>query len=139
MKFSNGYNTKQKESLVAFLIKNKDRHTNVREISSFLSNEGTPMGTATIYRQLDKLIEQGLVRKYILDGSAGACYQYIDDESCHQHFHLKCTSCGQLIHTDCRYIASINSHIFNRHKFTVDPSQTVFYGTCESCAKEKKL
>lgn len=81
MKFSNGYNTKQKESLVAFLIKNKDRHTNVREISSFLSNEGTPMGTATIYRQLDKLVEQGLVRKYILDGSAGACYQYIDDEA----------------------------------------------------------
>lgn len=140
MKNNNGYKTKQKESLLSFLIKNKDKHTNVREISDFLKFEGTPMGTATIYRQLEKLVEQGMVRKYILDGSTGACFQYIDEKDCcNEHFHLKCISCGQLIHINCDYLSGINKHIFEHHGFTVDSSQTVFYGKCSECSKAAQL
>lgn len=131
------YNTKQGESLLAFLIKNKDRHTSVQEIIGFLASEGTPMGTATIYRQLDKLVEEGLVRRYILDGKSGACYQYIGDaDGCHEHYHLKCVCCGKLIHIDCDRLSDINRHIFEHHDFTVDSSQTVFYGKCAQCGKE---
>lgn len=135
MKRNTGYNTKQRENLLDFLMRNKDRHTNVQEISLFLAGEGSPVGTATIYRQLDRLVEQGIVRKYVLDGKTGACYQYIENNSCHEHFHLKCVSCGRLIHIDCDYLTGINRHIAERHGFTVDPSQTVFYGKCSECGK----
>lgn len=136
MKSNFGYNTKQKENLLSFLIQNKEKHTNVQEISAYLSSEDTPVGTATIYRQLDKLVELGVVRKYVFDGKTGACYQYIeDDKSCHEHFHLKCISCGKLIHIDCDYLMGVNSHIFEHHGFTVDSSQTVFYGRCAECNK----
>ena len=95
MKREAGYNTKQKENLLEYLIKNKQKHTNVQEISAFLSAEGTPVGVATIYRQLDRLVEQGLVRKYSFDGKTSACYQYMqDDDQCRSHFHLNCLSCG---------------------------------------------
>lgn len=141
MKRESGYNTKQKENLLAYLIKNRDKHTTVQELTAFLSAEGTPMGTATIYRQLDKLVENGLVRKYVFNGKTGACYQYIGggDSDCHEHFHLKCIACGQLIHLNCDHLLSINQHIFEHHGFTVDPSQTVFYGICNACsgAEEK--
>ena len=80
MKKDSGYNTRQKENLLTYLINNKNKHTNVQEISAFLSSEGTPVGVATIYRQLDRLVEQGLVRKYAFDGKTSACYQYIEDE-----------------------------------------------------------
>ncbi len=133
------YNTRQKENLLAFLIKNKDKHTNVQEISAYLAAEDTPVGTATIYRQLDKLVEQGLVRKYVLDGKTGACYQYIEEnDCCHEHFHLKCIVCGQLMHIDCDHLAGVNEHIFSHHGFTVDSSQTVFYGRCADCVKTEE-
>lgn len=139
MKRDNGYNTKQKETLLAFLIKNKDRHTNVQEISAYLTSAGTPMGTATIYRQLDKLVESGIVRKYVFDGKNGACYQYIEsDDDCHEHFHLKCVSCGQLIHINCYQLHGINRHIFEEHNFKVDSSQTVFYGVCSQCTSSEE-
>ena len=135
MNISTGYKTRQRENLLAFLIKNKEKHINVREISSFLEQEGTPMGTATIYRQLEKLMEQGLVRKYVLDGNSGACFQYIESSgNCHEHFHLKCVTCGRLIHIDCSFLSEASSHIFQHHGFTVDSSQTVFYGKCAECA-----
>lgn len=144
MKNPKGYNTRQKENLLSFLIKNKDKHTNVTEISMFMTAQETPMGTATIYRQLDKLVEQGLVRKYVSDGKMGACYQYIaDEDGCHEHYHLKCILCGRLIHIDCDHLAGINRHIFEHHGFTVDSSQTVFYGKCSDCTgadmKESEL
>lgn len=136
MKSDSGYNTRQKENLLDFLINNKERHTSVQEISAFLTNAGTPMGMATIYRQLDKLVENGVVRRYVLDGKSGACYQYIGaDSGCHEHYHLKCVRCGKLIHFDCDFLSGINRHILEHHGFNVDSSQTVFYGKCSNCSK----
>ena len=134
MKRDQGYNTRQKEKLIDYLVRNKEKHTNVQEISIYLAAEGTPVGTATIYRQLDKLVESGTVRKYSFDGKVGACYQYIDKEhECHEHFHLKCLVCG--IHLDCDHLMSINRHIEEHHGFVIDPSQTVFYGRCADCIR----
>ncbi|MBO7475248.1 MAG: transcriptional repressor [Ruminococcus sp.] len=134
MKRDSGYNTKQKEKLLEYLMKNKEKHTNVQEISAFLSAEGSSMGVATIYRQLDRLVEQGLVRKYAFDGKTCACYQYIEnEEQCRSHFHLKCLGCGRLIHLDCEHLADITRHIEEEHEFSIDYSQTVFYGRCSDC------
>lgn len=137
---NSGYKTRQKENVLDFLIRCKDRHVNVREIEIFLAGEGTPVGTATIYRRLDELVAQGLVRRYILDGKTGACYQYIENNNvCHEHFHLKCNKCGRLIHIDCNFLSGINEHILEHHGFCVDPSQTVFYGICEDCRKQEDV
>lgn len=134
MKRDSGYKTKQKEKILDYLIRNKEKHTNVQEIITFLTAEGNPIGTATIYRQLDKLVDCGMVRRYNFDGKTGACYQYIENkEECHEHFHLKCTVCGKLIHLNCDRLSNINRHIFEKHGFQVDPSQTVFYGKCSEC------
>lgn len=137
MKKDSGYNTRQKEKLLSYLISNKNEHTNVTRISAFLESEGTHVGTATIYRQLDRLVEQGIVRRYTIDGKTGACYQYVGSSGeCHQHFHLKCKSCGRLIHTDCARLSEINSHILEHHGFSVDTSMTVFYGICSDCRED---
>ncbi|MBQ8961591.1 MAG: transcriptional repressor [Ruminococcus sp.] len=138
MKRDSGYNTKQKEKLLELLISNSDRHISVAEIGAFFASEGSPLGTATIYRQLDKLVERGVVRKYSFDGKTGACYQYIEDASaCREHFHLKCLSCGRLIHLDCQHLMGINQHIAQHHGFYIDPAQTVFYGKCADCAEKE--
>ncbi len=139
MKNNSGYNTKQKEKLLDYLINNKDKHTNVQTISSYMAEEGTPLGTATIYRRLDKLVEQGIVRKYVIDGKTGACYQYIDGSgACERHFHLKCVRCDRLIHIDCGHLTGISQHILEHHGFRVDSSKTVFYGVCADCAEENE-
>lgn len=128
------YNTSQKEKLIEFLINNKEKHTNVQEISAYLRSEGTPVGTATIYRQLDSLVDTGVVRKFVIDGKTGACYQYIENEKkCREHFHLKCLCCGKLIHLECSQLMEISSHIAEHHGFEIDHSQTVFYGRCSDC------
>lgn len=126
------YKTKQKTALLDLFMDNGSRHITAAEIVEKLSENGTKIGTATVYRHLDKLVSDGFIKKYITDG--GACYQYSGD--CHgNHFHLKCTVCGTLFHVDCDFLDSLAPHILKHHKFKVDNTRTVMYGTCEKCSQ----
>lgn len=128
------YNTKQKEYILEYLRANVRRHVSVGDILEHLRREGREVGTTTVYRYLDRLCRSGEVRKYVIDETSGACYQYISDRhGCAEHFHLKCIRCGRLIHVDCTYLEEVGRHIGEHHRFSVDNSKTVFYGTCEAC------
>ncbi len=136
---SNDYKTKQRESIVAYLKENKDNHVSVNDIISFLDKINSPVALTTVYRYLDKLIKDGSVRKYLIEDTRSALYQYIDNGSqCNFHYHLKCLDCGILMHIDCNYLQDIDTHLNSHHKFKLDNSKTVLYGHCEHCAYEKK-
>ena len=134
-----GYHTRQKAMIYQYILDNRQRHITATDIASFLAAEGTPVGIATIYRYLDKLVEQGEIRKYIMDEKSSACYQYVEEHTTGPlHFHLKCVRCGKLIHTDCSYLQQIDRHILEHHGFHVDHSKTVFYGVCQECSQTEE-
>ena len=131
------YKTKQRQQVVACLKQNKDKHMTVEMLIKYLSEDGAAVGRATIYRTLDKLCKEGVIRRYELSVDNSACYQYIDETTdCGEHFHLKCENCGELIHLDCDHIRSLSEHIEKEHSFRVNNSKTVLYGLCEKCADE---
>lgn len=133
-----GYKTKQREYILEFLRSCGGRHITVVEIVRHLQDSGTPVGTATVYRNLEQLVEEGMVRKYVLDGKSSACYQFLDTlpEACQEHFHLKCTQCGRLFHVSCDYLSQLEGHLLEHHGFVVDHTKTVLYGLCADCAKK---
>jgi Fur family ferric uptake transcriptional regulator len=129
-----GYKTRQRELLLQYLIQNKSIHLTVEDMANHLKRKNKPVGKSTIYRYLDKLVSQGLVRKYFVEEGVGACYQYNQArEDCNHHFHLKCTSCGQLLHVKCTYLNSVHQHVLDHHHFLVDHTKTVLYGICHEC------
>ncbi len=131
------YKTKQKEILLDYLRQNSDSHLTAGEISSHLRESGSPLGTSTVYRRLDRLVSEGLVRKYIVDETSPACYQYVGENNCCcEHFHLKCTVCGKLIHLDCSLLQRIAAHVEESHGFVIDNTKTLLYGVCAECRKE---
>ena len=137
MQRKNGYQTKQKEHLLGYLKAHADRHITAAELLRALTDNGTPLGAATVYRQLEKLEAQGLVRRYCLDDRGSACWQYTGDAThpaCESHFHLKCTRCGTLFHLECGHLNEIAAHVAAEHGFAIDPTRTVFYGICASCS-----
>lgn len=128
------YKTKQKEILLECLEQNKNIHMTAADISDKLRSMGHPLGMSTVYRQLDKLVASGHVRKYIIDENSSACYQFVGNTGhCCEHFHLKCSVCGKLIHTDCSLMKQIACHMRESHSFEVDLSRTLLYGTCKEC------
>lgn len=127
------YKTRQSELILEYIKQNANRHLTAEEISDGLKSK---VGKTTVYRNLERLCEQGVVRKYILTDGSSACYQYIDCAQLSRHFHLKCLKCGRLLHLECEHLKEIDEHIKTEHGFVVDPTRTVFYGTCMECVKE---
>lgn len=135
MSIRQGYKTKQRQIIEDCLKNNKNRHLTVEDIKRIIIVQKMSVGRTTIYRTLEKLFEEGKARKYTANRGDSACYQYADDTCC-QHFHLKCASCGKIIHTECEKIPALYTHIFKEHKFKVDDTKTVIYGLCEDCSEE---
>ena len=131
------YSTKQRGAVLEFL-KDASRHITPQEILTHLKESGVNISLATIYRTLDKLCTDGVVRKMTMGDGAGSCYQYVAESDCHSHIHLKCVECGKLIHLSCDFLANMESHIHKDHGFTISAGKTVIYGKCSDCEAIKK-
>ena len=132
------YKTKQRECLLSYLETIPGKHFTAGDICDLFKAQGQPIGQSTVYRQLEQLVDEGLLNKYILDAGSPACFEYIGaDTHCEGEicFHCKCEKCGKLIHLHCDDLIEIQSHLLKEHNFTLDPLRTVFYGLCEDCRK----
>lgn len=130
------YQTKQGKALTDYLKTIGSRHVSVAEIAE---NMPEHIGTATIYRQLERMEKDGSVQRFVQDGGA-ACYCYVGAGAadCHMHFHLKCATCGALIHLECEEMDRLSEHILTEHGFRTDPLRTSLYGTCADCLRKER-
>ncbi|MBQ8954098.1 MAG: transcriptional repressor [Clostridia bacterium] len=132
------YHTRQREELLDFLREHRGEHFTAAQLKAHFDGGDAPLGAATIYRHMDKLAREGLVRRYQLDSGDSACYEYVGLDpagSGAAHFHCKCEKCGALIHLDCDELQSIKAHLLEHHGFQWNAGRTVFYGICDQCLK----
>ena len=128
------YSTKQRQAIVEF-CRESSTHLSAMDVLNHLKSKGIKISVATVYRTLDKLECEGVVRKMTIGNGSCACYQYLMGSECNEHFHLKCIECGELIHLSCDFLGQMEKHIFDEHAFTISSGKTVIYGKCSKCAK----
>ena len=132
------YKTAGRQRLLDFLQCHPDRQFLVDELVSELNraHESTQgkSSKSTLYRHLAELCGEGTVRKYRGDTQSAYVYQYVGQRDCCHHFHLKCVSCGALIHLECAVSEELLTHIQSDHHFRVDSGRSILYGMCEDCA-----
>ena len=134
------YKTKQQELLFSYLREMQGRHFTAEDVRAHFEQKEISIGIATIYRQLEKLVSEGKIQKYFIDEHSAACFEYAGEE-CRsepgeEHFHLKCESCGRLIHLECEELSCLSEHLQKEHDFQLNPFRTVFYGICADCRKK---
>lgn len=131
-----GYKTRQHGEILSFLQSSKGSHVTANDVCCQLEKNGVKIGKATVYRQLDSLVESGVLNKYFIDENSGACFEFIDvDNDCHEEcYHCKCEKCGRLIHLACEEIGHLAGHIKADHGFVINAHRTVFYGICAECS-----
>ena len=124
-------NTEQKEILINYLKKNKNKHLSINKIQNDLKDE---IGLTTIYRIINNLIKKGEVTKSSLDGKQGFYYQYSEKkEKCKNHYHLICEKCNKLYHFESDEIVKVSQEINKKEHFLIDNERTIFYGICQKC------
>jgi Fur family ferric uptake transcriptional regulator len=132
------YTTKQSEEILGFLVSHMDAHLTAAQIFEHFGRESVPIGRTTVYRQLERLVRNGGVRKYTFDGIPGACYQFVPKaEQRREHYHLKCETCGNIVHLKCSEMDEALGHILQSHEFQINDAKTVFYGKCKFCLQDE--
>lgn len=126
-----GYQTIQRRLILEFLSGSGGRHLTAEDVLIALQERGHEVARATVYRYLDKLTGDGVVRRHAALGGGGAAYEYCGAGGGHPH--LKCDACGELLHLECAGFPNFLKHIDENHKFKIDPASTVFHGICGKC------
>ena len=131
------YNTKHRDRILKYLEGVQGKHITAADVCDHFRGQGDAIGQSTVYRQLERLVDEGVLNKYTIDINTPACFEYTghetqaDGEVC---YHCKCEKCGRLIHLHCDEICALMTHIEAEHHFALDPRRTIFYGLCEDCA-----
>lgn len=124
------YHTQQRKLLIDFLQKNCDEAFTIEEIIRSIGE--TEISQSTAYRLITKLTVDGIVKRSVRETSRSFVYQYVNNEKCEGHLHMKCTGCGKVYHLDSGITSTIQNGIRNSTNFEID-SHTVLLGKCNMC------
>ena len=132
------YKTKTKDLINEFILKHHDVTFSAAEISDFLKKCDSTVNVTTVYRNIDRLVEKGILIKRKSDSDDAARYQVVSgDSDCEHHIHLQCTDCGKLFHMECDFMDEIQKHLMLDHGFFLDCRQSVLKGLCNTCRSSK--
>lgn len=115
---------------IAELLFASDHHLSAEEIADGLGARDTRVGTATVYRTLDVLVESGLVIERDL-GEGFLRFEAASDESLHDH--LRCTSCGRLEVFRDDGVELLAGRVATQHGFDPERQHLVIHGVCRDC------
>jgi Fur family ferric uptake transcriptional regulator len=125
--------TKQRD-LVAQVVFLAEDHLSVEGIRRELKQRGEPVGTATVYRTLDLLVESGLVRSHQF-GEGFKRYEAMIGQSDHEH--LICEQCGRVEEFANERLERMLPALADEHGFQHRRHKVEIYGVCRTCRQRE--
>ena len=125
-------NTRQKE-IILECIKENCTHPTITEIMERVNEKDPNVGQATVYRNINKMLEEGLIDKVY---SARDTFHY--DADTREHDHLICTRCGKIIDLFDSDYTNKKKDVTTKYSFQVEKVSTVYKGICSDCQKIRK-
>ncbi len=107
-------------------------HIDAEQLLAGLKARDRKISRATVYRNLDLLVECGLVRKQRL-GRDRFLYEHIHGGQSHDH--LVCGRCGRVVEFVSPGIAALQAGICRAHDFSPEHHQLQILGLCNACAE----
>ena len=121
--------TRQRD-LVAETVLLSDEHLSVETIEKRLKERGERVGTATVYRTLEVLVESGLVRAHDF-GEGFKRYEPMPHQAHHEH--LICVRCGKVVEFANERLERMLPIIADEHAFRHQRHRVEIYGLCQEC------
>jgi Fur family ferric uptake transcriptional regulator len=103
-------------------------HPSVLELTRRLKAEGEAVGTATLYRTLQLLVETGLVRERDF-GEGFARYE----PAAEGHDHLICQRCGLVVEFSSDRVERMLRVTADEHRFRYRRHHLEVHGLCQAC------
>lgn len=107
-------------------------HIDAEQLLESLREREVKISRATVYRNLDLLVECGLVRRHRL-GRRRYLYEHVHPGQ--HHDHLVCTECGRVVEFVSPGISALQAEICRAHGFEPSRHQLQIFGVCTRCSE----
>ena len=105
-------------------------HIDAERLLAGLRKDGVKISRATVYRNLELLVEAGLAHKVRL---AGRRYLYEHLHAGQRHDHLACRRCGRMVEFVSPGITALLGEICRAHGYDARQNQLQILGLCRDC------
>ncbi len=113
-------------------LKNNMVHPSAECIHKILKQENSEIGLATVYRNLNKLADDGTIKK--IAGLEDAVHY---DHNTDLHYHFFCKRCRKIFDLPSNIAPSLVKKAEMMTGFKIDTHEIVFHGTCIECREDK--
>jgi len=125
--------TRQRD-LIAQTVFLADDHLSVEGIRRVLRQQEERVGTATVYRTLELLVESGLARAHDF-GEGFKRYEPMASQSGHEH--LICQRCGRVLEFANERLERMLPVLADEHGFQHQRHRLEIYGVCRECRQRE--
>lgn len=128
------YRTKYKDDIMEYLRQNRDMRFCASDVFDYMNGKGVTINLTTVYRNLDKMTENGILLKSKNPADESCFYQYTEPDShCKEHLHIQCKKCGKIIHLEGSFMKDFSDYVQAAHGFILDYRDSMIIGICEAC------
>lgn len=121
--------SKQRETILNTLKENVV-HPTAEYLYDVLKRENSSISLATLYRNLNQLAENGIIKK--IDGLESSSHY---DHNTHEHYHFICDKCKKVYDISADVAPDLVKKAQDETGFTINGSDIVFHGICKDCNK----
>jgi len=114
----------QQRETIREIVYSTTSHPTADWIYSKASQRHPTISLGTVYRNLNQLVEHGLIRQI----NDGIMARY--DGNTSHHDHLKCTKCGELFDVNI-LDSNLKKSVKKKYQFHVDDVEMILIGTCQ--------
>ena len=119
--------TPQRE-IILKILNEKNIHPTADEVFRIVRERLPRISLGTIYRNLELMTEQGLIK---VTGQGGIQRRY--EGNIKEHYHLKCVSCGRLEDAPVETIPFPDDTLREKSDFKILGHNLEFLGLCPGC------
>jgi Fe2+ or Zn2+ uptake regulation protein len=121
--------TRQRRLIWETLVAEPDSHLSADDLVARVREHLPTVDPSTVYRTLDLLVREGLVRRTDL-GADRAFYEPAHD---HPHHHVVCERCGGVVHLHDEQIGDVRKRVEQASGYVLSRNDMSFYGLCPAC------
>lgn len=126
-------NTRQK-TIVLETLMNMYTHPTIQQLYQEVLKKDSTIGQATVYRNVNKLLEEGKIRKVPTNDNME---HY--DGNCAIHYHFHCNRCHKISDLYEDEYQKIIGKIEKEYSVRIEDASFLFEGICEVCNEEVSL
>lgn len=130
------YDTQSRKKIKQYIERQTNCIFSVNDVYQYLMSNDCLIGKTTVYRNMNRLVNDGVLLRlqYADEKKTMYQYKYIENQKKNEmYIYLRCMECGKMIRLKNDYSIELEELIMNKCGFRINGTVNIISGLCKDC------